>query len=47
MSAAAARFFAMLGESERPLIYAGGGVINANAAGALTRVRTAPSASRS
>ncbi|HYL03144.1 MAG TPA: biosynthetic-type acetolactate synthase large subunit [Steroidobacteraceae bacterium] len=33
---AAARFFAMLGESERPLIYAGGGVINGNAAPALT-----------
>ncbi|HET8697715.1 MAG TPA: biosynthetic-type acetolactate synthase large subunit [Gammaproteobacteria bacterium] len=28
-------FFAMLAESKRPLIYAGGGVINANAAGAL------------
>src|SRR5437016_1459263 len=26
----------MLGESRRPLIYAGGGVINGNAAGALT-----------
>jgi acetolactate synthase I/II/III large subunit len=34
--AAAARFFAMLGESRRPLIYAGGGVINGNAATALT-----------
>src|SRR6202140_5193887 len=32
----AALFFAMLGESRRPLIYAGGGVINGNAAGALT-----------
>src|SRR6267154_3139939 len=32
----AARFFAMLAESRRPLIYAGGGVINGNAAGALT-----------
>src|SRR6201984_1386500 len=32
---AAARFFAMLGESARPLIYAGGGVINGNAAAAL------------
>jgi acetolactate synthase I/II/III large subunit len=32
---AAAHFFGMLGESHRPLIYAGGGVINANAAGAL------------
>ncbi|HKT74374.1 MAG TPA: biosynthetic-type acetolactate synthase large subunit [Steroidobacteraceae bacterium] len=31
----AGAFFAMLAESERPLIYAGGGVINANAAGAL------------
>jgi acetolactate synthase-1/2/3 large subunit len=29
------KFFAMLGESRRPLIYAGGGVINANASGAL------------
>ena len=34
--AAAARFFGMLGEAERPLIYAGGGVINGNAAAALT-----------
>jgi acetolactate synthase-1/2/3 large subunit len=33
---AAGRFFAMLGESQRPLIYAGGGVINGNAAPALT-----------
>src|SRR6202140_2982591 len=33
---AAALFFAMLAESRRPLIYAGGGVINGNAAGALT-----------
>src|SRR6267154_3509991 len=32
----AALFFAMLAESRRPLIYAGGGVINGNAAGALT-----------
>src|SRR5262249_20812088 len=32
---AAARFFAMLGESQRPLIYAGGGGINGNAAAAL------------
>jgi acetolactate synthase-1/2/3 large subunit len=31
-----ARFFEMLAEARRPLIYAGGGVINANAAGALT-----------
>ncbi len=30
-----AEFFSMLGESERPLIYAGGGVINGNAAEAL------------
>jgi acetolactate synthase-1/2/3 large subunit len=33
---AAERFFGMLGEAERPLIYAGGGVINGNAAEALT-----------
>jgi acetolactate synthase I/II/III large subunit len=33
---AAARFFTMLGESRRPLIYAGGGVINGNAAESLT-----------
>jgi acetolactate synthase I/II/III large subunit len=38
---AAARFFAMLGESQRPLIYAGGGVINGNAAPALTAFATA------
>ena len=31
----AARFFEMLAESRKPLIYAGGGVINAEAAGAL------------
>ena len=30
-----ATFFAMLGESKRPLIYAGGGVVNGNAAEAL------------
>jgi len=36
----AARFLAMLGESHRPLIYAGGGVINGNAAGALTEFAT-------
>jgi len=30
-----AQFFAMLGESKRPLIYAGGGVINANASTSL------------
>jgi acetolactate synthase-1/2/3 large subunit len=33
--AACRRFFAMLGESRRPLIYAGGGVINAGASAAL------------
>ncbi len=33
---AAERFFAMLAEAQRPLIYAGGGVINGNAAEALT-----------
>ncbi len=32
------RFFKMLGESDRPLIYAGGGVINANAAKAMRRL---------
>jgi acetolactate synthase I/II/III large subunit len=32
---AAARLFTMLGESRRPLIYAGGGVINGNAADSL------------
>jgi acetolactate synthase-1/2/3 large subunit len=32
----AGRFFAMLAESARPLIYAGGGVINGNAADALS-----------
>jgi len=31
------RFFTMLSESERPLIYAGGGVINANASKAMRR----------
>jgi acetolactate synthase-1/2/3 large subunit len=35
-AAAAGRFFAMLAECERPLIYAGGGVINGNAAARLT-----------
>jgi len=40
-AAAAERFFAMLGESRRPLIYAGGGVINGNAAGALGEFTTA------
>jgi acetolactate synthase I/II/III large subunit len=29
------QFFSMLGESKRPLIYAGGGVVNANASAAL------------
>ena len=38
---AAARFFAMLDESRRPLIYAGGGVINGNAAGPLADFATA------
>src|ERR1700756_3201387 len=37
----AAKFFEMLGESRRPLIYAGGGVINGNAAPALTEFATA------
>jgi len=37
---AAAHFFTMLEESARPLIYAGGGVINGNAAGALTEFAT-------
>ena len=32
------RFFRMLSESERPLIYAGGGVINANAAKPMRRI---------
>jgi len=39
-TASAARFFAMLGEAQRPLIYAGGGVINGNAAPALTELAT-------
>jgi acetolactate synthase I/II/III large subunit len=39
--AAAARFFAMLGESQRPLIYAGGGVINGNAAPCLSEFASA------
>jgi acetolactate synthase-1/2/3 large subunit len=38
---AAARFFAMLGESRRPLIYAGGGVISGNAAEALSEFANA------
>jgi acetolactate synthase I/II/III large subunit len=33
-------FLAMLGESERPLIYAGGGVVNGGAAGQLRRFST-------
>jgi acetolactate synthase-1/2/3 large subunit len=37
---AAGRFFSMLAESQRPLIYAGGGVINGNAAAALARFAT-------
>ncbi|HEU5443270.1 MAG TPA: thiamine pyrophosphate-binding protein, partial [Steroidobacteraceae bacterium] len=37
----AERFFEMLAQARRPLIYAGGGVINANAAGALTEFATA------
>jgi acetolactate synthase-1/2/3 large subunit len=37
----ASKFFEMLGESKRPMIYAGGGVINANAAGALTEFASA------
>lgn len=32
------RFYAMLAESERPLIYAGGGVINGNAAKSMRRL---------
>ena len=35
---ACARFFRMLGEAERPLIYAGGGVINGNATKAMRRL---------
>jgi len=38
---AAGRFFAMLQESARPLIYAGGGVINGNAAAALAEFANA------
>jgi acetolactate synthase-1/2/3 large subunit len=37
---AASRFFSMLGESRRPLIYAGGGVINGNAAPTLAELAT-------
>jgi len=36
--AASERFFTMLSESDRPLIYAGGGVINANATKAMRRL---------
>jgi len=36
--AACERFYTMLSESERPLIYAGGGVINANATKAMRRL---------
>lgn len=36
--AEAARFFEMLGEAKRPLIYAGGGVINGNAASELSEL---------
>ena len=35
---AAAAFFGLLAESQRPLIYAGGGVINGNASAALTEL---------
>ncbi len=35
------RFYAMLAQSERPLIYAGGGVINGNAAKAMRRFANA------
>jgi acetolactate synthase-1/2/3 large subunit len=35
-----ARFFEMLGEAKRPLIYAGGGVVNAGAGEALTELAT-------
>ena len=41
------QFFAMLGEAQRPLIYAGGGVINGDAARRAARVRATRSASRS
>ena len=39
--AAAARFFELLGAAERPLIYAGGGVVNGEASAALTEFATA------
>ena len=35
------RFYTMLAEAERPLIYAGGGVINANAAKSMRRLASA------
>ncbi len=40
-AAAAGRLFAMLGEAQRPLIYAGGGVINGNAAERLAELASA------
>ncbi|HUL48035.1 MAG TPA: biosynthetic-type acetolactate synthase large subunit [Steroidobacteraceae bacterium] len=40
-ASAAGRLFAMLGEARRPLIYAGGGVINGNAAAQLTEFANA------
>jgi acetolactate synthase-1/2/3 large subunit len=40
-ASAAAELFDMLAESSRPLIYAGGGVINGNAAAALSEFATA------
>jgi acetolactate synthase I/II/III large subunit len=39
--AAAGHFFSMLGEARRPLIYAGGGVVNGNAGEALSEFATA------
>ena len=41
-----AAFFDRLGEAERPLIYAGGGVINGEASEALRAFSRATSASR-
>ena len=40
-ASSAARFFAMLADSHRPLIYAGGGVINGNAAASLAEFASA------
>jgi acetolactate synthase I/II/III large subunit len=40
-ASAAERFFTMLGEARRPLVYAGGGVINGNAAAELSEFATA------